>query len=164
MVMRNSRVNSVLRRTDNLAPKERRKAMRAVKGRNTTPERRVASVLKAMGIWFRRQARDLPGRPDFVLPGLRTALFVHGCFWHCHGCRSGTPRTNRAYWLRKLAKNRQRDRRVRRVLNHLGWTVVMLWECRVTTPKRAAAEIKRVIRRASSVGAVGLRSREVRID
>src|SRR5712692_8765186 len=132
----------MLRRTDNLTPNERRKAMRAVKGRDTTPERRVASTLRAMGIRFRGQAADLPGSPDFVLSDLRVALFVQGCFWHGHSCRARTPRTNRAYWVTKIARNRQRDRRVRRMLNRLGWTVVVVWECRIA----AAAAI--AVRRA----------------
>src|SRR6266704_470940 len=105
--------------------------MVAVRGRNTGPERRVASALKAMGIRFRRQAGDLPGNPDFVLPELRAALFVQGCFWHRHGCRSKTPSANRSYWTRKLASNVRRDRRVRRALNRLGWSVIAVWECQL---------------------------------
>jgi DNA mismatch endonuclease (patch repair protein) len=157
-MMRNRRVKRGLRRTDNLTPKERRKAMRAVRGRHTTPERRVGSILREMGVRFRAQAGDLPGRPDFVLPGLRAALFVQGCFWHGHACRPGTPRTNRAYWLAKLARNRRRDRRARRSLNRLGWTVVIVWECHVQGHERAVAAIARALVRASAPTAVGRRS------
>lgn len=158
MVMRKRRVNSGLRRTDNLTPNERRKAMRAVRGRDTTPERRVASILREMGIRFRTQAGDLPGRPDFVLPRLRAALFVQGCFWHGHTCRSGMPHTNRAYWQAKLAGNRRRDRRARRSLNRLGWTVLVVWECQVQGHDRTFAAIARALVRTSAPTAVGRRS------
>lgn len=158
MVMRNRRVKATLRRTDNLTPKERRKAMRAVRGRDTAPERRVAAALRAMGIRFRYQGDDLPGRPDFVLPTLRAVLLVQGCFWHGHGCRSRTPQTNRGYWVRKLMRNRRRDRRVRRALNKRGWTVLLLWECRVATPRHAAQAVRGAVARALSARAVARRS------
>jgi len=151
--MHNRRVKSVLRHTDNLTPNERRKAMRAVRSRDTAPERRVASALKAIGIRFREQADDLPGNPDFVLPGLRAAVFVQGCFWHVHGCRSVTPRANRSYWKGKLASNARRDRRVRRALNRLGWSVVAVWECQlgpgVDVPTRT---VLRAVLRARQTG------------
>ena len=155
----NLRVKNMLRHSDNLTPNERRKAMRAVRSRNTTPERRVASILREMGIRFRSQAGDLPGRPDFVLPRLRAALFVQGCFWHGHACRSRRPHTNRTYWLAKLARNRRRDRRARRSLNRLGWTVLVVWECQVQGHDRTFAAIARALVRASVPTAVGRRSR-----
>src|SRR2546430_951773 len=99
--------------TDNLTPKQRRRTMQAVKGRGTTPERRVAAALQAMGIRFRGQLLGLPGRPDFALAAAHTVVFVHGCFWHGHGCRVTKPVANVAYWSRKLASNVRRDRRVR---------------------------------------------------
>ncbi len=147
----NSPVNSMLRRSDNLTPNERRRAMRAVKGRGTAPERRVASILRALGIRYRAQG-DLPGKPDFVLPQLRAALFVQGCFWHGHGCRSKTPVTNRLYWTRKLMRNRRRDRRVRRALNGRGWTVLVLWECRIATREDAMRAVARALGRAARSG------------
>ncbi len=148
----NLRVKNMLRHSDNLTPKERRRAMAAVKGRDTTPERRVASALRAIGVRFRRQAEDLPGHPDFVLLGMPVALFVQGCFWHAHGCRSETPRTHRAYWARKLSLHRRRDRRVRRALNRLGWTVVFVWECRLATRQQAAITVTRALARVSKTG------------
>lgn len=158
MARRKQRVKNRLCHTDNLNPKERRKAMRMVMGRDTTPERRVACVLRAMRVRFRRQGSGLPGKPDFVLTDLRTALFVHGCFWHQHGCRSGVPRTHRIYWLAKLLRNAKRDQRVRRELNRLGWTVIIFWECRVATGQRASANVARAVRFARSPRARGRRS------
>jgi DNA mismatch endonuclease, patch repair protein len=157
MTTRNSRVNRMLHRADNLTPNERRKAMRAVKSRDTAPELRAAAALRAAGVRYRRQASYLPGRPDFVLPDVRAVLFVQGCFWHGHGCRSRTPRTNRAYWVTKLARNRRRDRRVRRMLNSLGWTVVVIWECRIAAVDAATSAVRRAVARASAPTATGLR-------
>ncbi len=145
------------KRTDNLSPRDRRKTMAAVKSRDTTPERRVAGALRSAGVWFRRYAA-LPGKPDFILPRLRAALLVQGCFWHGHGCRSGIPMTNRPYWVRKLAANKRRDRRVRRQLNRLGWTVLVLWECQLRGKQDALAAVSRSLARASRARSVGVRS------
>lgn len=157
MTMRNRHVKRALGRTDNLTPNERRRTMRAVKARDTAPERRVASALRSMRIRFRYQVRDLPGNPDFVLPSRRAVLFVQGCFWHGHGCRSKTPRTNRGYWVRKLKRNRLRDRRVRRALNRRGWTVLLLWECRTATHDDTVRAVMRALARAPAPRAVARR-------
>jgi DNA mismatch endonuclease (patch repair protein) len=113
-------------------PAERSRIMRAVKSRDTTPERRVAAVVRALGYRFSRK-RALAGQPDFVLSKYRTVIFVHGCFWHGHDCRRGArvPKTNREYWLKKIARNRARDAVVRTALRRLGWRVLIIWECRL---------------------------------
>ena len=112
---------------------ERSKTMRAVKRRDTTPELRVAQLLDEQRIAYRRDAADLPGRPDFVFDQAGVALFVHGCWWHGHHCPRGdrVPKTNRAYWLAKITRNRRRDRRVTRQLRERGWSVWAVWECRL---------------------------------
>ena len=151
------RAASTRDRTDNLSPADRRKAMAAVKGRNTTPERQVAKALRTLKVGFRRYG-TLPGQPDFVMPGLRAALFVQGCFWHGHGCRTGIPKANRRYWVRKLGANKSRDRRVRRQLNRLGWTVLVLWECQLRVKGDAVAAVSRSLARASRAPSVGARN------
>jgi len=143
------------RRIDNLSPAQRRETMRAVKSSGTGIELRVADELASSGVSV--VAGDgLPGRPDFVLPELRATLFVHGCFWHSHGCRSRMPVSNREYWEAKLARNRLRDRRVRRELNRMGWTVLVLWGCRLSADS-VAAEVAKAIRRAARSRSVGQR-------
>lgn len=132
--------------------------MQAVKSTGTGPEHRVAQALRALGVVFTVYPK-LPGSPDFLLPGLRAAMFVHGCFWHGHGCRIASPKTNRAYWRNKLLRNRHRDRRVHRELNRLGWTVLTVWECRVTRGVEMAS-ILRVVSRAQRLDATGLRWRQ----
>lgn len=84
-----------------------------------------------MGLRFRLHRPDLPGKPDLVFPKHRTALFVHGCFWHNHkGCRkSGLPKSRTEYWHEKLAANSARDQRATRELEALGWRVAVIWEC-----------------------------------
>lgn len=129
---------------DNLSKDFRRKAMQAVRGENTTPERRVAHALRVLRIRYQGHAA-LPGRPDFALPHLRVALFVQGCFWHSHGCRPSFPKTNRPYWTEKLLSNVRRDRRVRRQLNRMGWSVIALWECRLRTPEQALSRVESVV-------------------
>src|SRR5690242_17979426 len=118
--------------------------MRAVKSRDTAPEKRVASALRHLHIRFRTQA-NLPGKPDFMLPDLDAILFVQGCFWHGHGCRDSQPKTNQSYWNKKLQGNVRRDRRVRRELNHLGWTVVALWECHIPGAEATTKAVNRAV-------------------
>ncbi|HYC76750.1 MAG TPA: DNA mismatch endonuclease Vsr, partial [Planctomycetota bacterium] len=106
--------------------------MAAVRGKNTGPEVRLAALLKAHGVRARRNVRTLPGTPDFVFKEVRTVVFLHGCFWHGHAaCGKGTrlPQSNRAFWREKIERNRRRDRKARRLLRELGWSVLTFWEC-----------------------------------
>lgn len=105
--------------------------MRAVKSRDTKPELTVRRAAHALGYRFRLHARHLPGSPDLVFPRLRTAIFVHGCFWHGHDCPRGAraPKANADYWRAKIARNVARDARVRAELETLGWRAVTIWEC-----------------------------------
>jgi DNA mismatch endonuclease, patch repair protein len=110
--------------------------MARVRGRDTKPEVTVRRALNAMGKRFRLFRRDLPGRPDIVLPRYRLALFVHGCFWHRHeGCRlSSTPKTRGEFWAEKFATNIARDARSVAELRALGWRVGVIWECETRRP------------------------------
>jgi DNA mismatch endonuclease, patch repair protein len=105
--------------------------MSRIKGSDTGPERSVRSLLHRMGFRFTLRHRGLPGRPDIVLPKWRTALFVHGCFWHHHtGCRNAVmPKTRPDFWARKLQGNVLRDEVTARALHELGWQVITVWEC-----------------------------------
>lgn len=105
--------------------------MRQVKGAATAPERAVRRLIWSLGGRYRLNRADLPGKPDIVLGGRRLAIFVHGCFWHGHDCRRGdrVPKTNRAYWMKKIAGNRRRDGVARSALEAAGWRVEAIWEC-----------------------------------
>lgn len=130
---------------DSYPSEKRSQVMRRVRSKNTKPEIRVRSALHRMGYRFRLHRKDLPGNPDVVLPKRRTAIFVHGCFWHQHpGCRKATiPKNNRPYWERKLGRNVERDRKARADLLEMGWRVVTLWECEIPRPDDALREALR---------------------
>lgn len=110
---------------------ERSRVMRRVKSADTKPEMRVRRWLHAQGFRFRLHRKDLPGKPDIVLPKHKTVILVHGCFWHGHpGCKAADlPASNREYWERKIGRNTERDERNRRLIEKLGWRVVVVWEC-----------------------------------
>ncbi|MBN2906349.1 MAG: DNA mismatch endonuclease Vsr [Rhodobacteraceae bacterium] len=107
--------------------------MASVRGRNTKPEMAVRRYLHATGLRFRLHRRDLPGRPDLVLPSRRVALFVHGCFWHQHlGCkRAKLPQTRADFWREKLEGNVERDAAALAELEARGWIALVVWECEV---------------------------------
>jgi DNA mismatch endonuclease (patch repair protein) len=132
---------------DRLTREDRSRLMAAVRGKDTTPERVVRSLLHRLGIRFRLHRRDLPGRPDVVLVSRRIAIFVHGCFWHRHaGCRrTTTPAANREFWLAKFRANRARDRRNESALVKVGWKVIILWECETLDPDALARKLRRLL-------------------
>lgn len=105
--------------------------MRRVKGRDTAPELKVRRILWRLGARYRLHRKDLPGKPDIVLPGRKLVIFVHGCFWHGHDCVRGArvPKANRDYWLGKVGRNRARDVATRAALEVMAWRVVVVWEC-----------------------------------
>ncbi len=123
--------------------------MRLVRSRDTVPEIRVRRALHAAGLRFRLQRRDVPGRPDIVIPARRIAIFVHGCFWHRHpGCaRTRTPKTRVTFWTEKFAANERRDSVVAREIVESGWRQIIVWECDTADPERLArlvAEIREI--------------------
>jgi DNA mismatch endonuclease, patch repair protein len=128
--------------TDVYSPEKRSAVMRRVKSKDTSPELKVRKALTALGARYRLHRKDLPGKPDIVLPGRRLALFVHGCFWHGHDCARGArvPKQNRDYWVGKVDRNRVRDARSREALAALGWRVETIWECDLKDP--AALEVR----------------------
>jgi DNA mismatch endonuclease, patch repair protein len=116
---------------DKLSAKRRSWNMSRIRSRDTSPEIAVRRCLTKLGYKFRLHRKDLPGKPDVVLPKYQIAIFVHGCFWHQHrGCIDcSNPKTNAEYWRPKLLSNAQRDRKYRRRLRILGWTPIVIWEC-----------------------------------
>jgi len=121
----------VKKRTDLFSPEKRSEIMRAVKGKDTKPEITLRKALHRLGYRYRLNVRDLPGKPDLVFPKYKAVIFVHGCFWHGHACKRGrrTPKTNRAYWSEKIARNRARDKKNAAALKAAGWRVITVWEC-----------------------------------
>ncbi|MBI5101564.1 MAG: DNA mismatch endonuclease Vsr [Nitrospirae bacterium] len=117
---------------------KRSEMMSRIRGSNTIPEIKIRSMLHRKGYRFRLHRKDLPGKPDIVLPRFRTAIFVHGCFWHRHeDCPYAyTPKTRKEFWSRKFDSNVRRDRVVRGELVRMGWQVVTVWECETRSPTR----------------------------
>lgn len=121
--------------------------MSRIRGRDTKPEMLVRSVVHRMGFRFRLHCRELPGKPDIVLPRHKKVIFVHGCFWHGHKqcLRSRRPTTNTEFWNKKLDANIARDKRVRMNLRRLGWKVLVVWECETSDPDRLFAKLERFL-------------------
>ena len=117
--------------------------MSAIRARDTKPELAVRRLLHALGYRFRLHRRDLPGCPDIVFPGCRKAIFVHGCFWHRHGCKNSVlPATRLEWWEAKLARNVERDQASAAALQTQGWPVLTIWECETKDLERLSAIIQ----------------------
>lgn len=110
--------------------------MAKIKARDTKPEMRVRRALHAAGLRYRLHVRDLPGKPDIILPSRRIAIFVHGCFWHRHpdaSCKlARMPKSRIDFWQPKLESNRTRDERNEAALRAAGWDVRVIWECKIS--------------------------------
>lgn len=118
--------------------------MSRIRSKDTGPEKVVRSLLHRMGYRFRLYRKDLPGKPDIVLPKFKIVILVHGCFWHRHkGCkRCTTPSTNKEYWLPKLQRNINKDLENRRQLRKLGWKPVIVWECEIKNTDKLTKKLK----------------------
>ena len=116
---------------DVFSPEKRSQVMSRIRSKDTKPEKIIRSILHKLGFRFRINRKDLPGKPDIVLPKYNTVIFVHGCFWHRHeGCRYATmPATRVEFWAEKFRGNVMRDARNRDHLIAAGWRVFEVWEC-----------------------------------
>jgi len=121
--------------------------MRAVKAKDTKPELTVRRLLHNIGYRFRLHRADLPGNPDLVLPAYSAVIFVNGCFWHGHSCARGAriPKTNRAYWIEKIARNVTRDKLNKAKLRREGWNVITIWECSLASHAKLKARLVRLL-------------------
>lgn len=112
--------------------------MSRIRGKDTKPEMLVRQHLHARGLRYRLHTKELPGKPDLVFSGMRTVIFVHGCFWHRHeGCRYFVvPKTRTDFWLNKIGRNVSNDERQQEELRNQGWRVLVVWECELRLPQR----------------------------
>ena len=134
-----------------------RHVMQANKSKNTKPELKVRAALRAAGLTgYRLHWKKAPGKPDICFPGRKIAIFVNGCFWHrCPHCNLALPKSNVDFWVAKFERNVSRDERDRLLLARDGWTVLVIWECRLKKGRFDAtmSDLIRQIRRASAPGA-----------
>ena len=110
---------------------QKSRVMSQVRTKGTAPELALRTALHSAGFRFRLHRKNLPGKPDIVLPKYKCVIFVHGCFWHHHeGCgKSSLPKTNVEFWQNKIAANVRRDKANQDNLAKLGWQVLIVWEC-----------------------------------
>ena len=123
---------------DRMTPEQRHRCMSHIRCKDTEPEWAVRRMVHAMGFRYRLHVKGLPGKPDLVLPRYRKIIFVHGCFWHAHGCRTAQrpPATHRRFWKEKFATNVRRDEQALRQLWQAGWQVLVVWECETKEPEQ----------------------------
>ncbi len=127
---------------DIFTKEKRSEVMSHIKGKNTKPEILVRKYLFSKGFRYRKNDKRYPGTPDIVLPKYKTAIFVHGCFWHQHeGCKySRIPKSNTAFWIDKMNHNKERDIRNIEELKTLGFRVIIVWECSLKKNKDETLE------------------------
>lgn len=131
--------------TDTMTAEQRHYCMSRIRSKATKPEVKVRRWLWAHGYRYRLNVKSVPGKPDIVMRRYRTAIFVNGCFWHGHNVQIENPKlqiensscckipsTNREFWVAKIRRNQERDRRNYTVLQENGWRVVVVWECQLT--------------------------------
>lgn len=117
---------------DPLTPAQRSERMSRIKCGNTKPELAVRKLVYSLGFRYRLHSRKLPGRPDLVFAKKKKVIFVHGCFWHQHGCSQyRMPKSRLEFWKPKLIANAMRDKASQRKLRELGWGVMVVWECQI---------------------------------
>lgn len=111
--------------------KKRSAVMAKIHSKDTKPELIVRRYLWSRGYRYRKNVRGLPGTPDIVLRKYRVVIFVHGCFWHGHEADGHIPQSNRAFWQKKIERNKKRDERDKEALRKMGWNVITVWECQL---------------------------------
>ncbi len=132
---------------DKFSKEKRSDIMSRVKSKNTKPEEIVRKYLFSKGFRYRKNDSRYPGKPDIVLPKYHVVIFVNGCFWHQHsGCRAAAlPATNHEYWKNKLQKNVVRDKQEMQKLINMGWRVIVIWECEISSKAKQATRLSHLV-------------------
>ena len=132
---------------DDRSPAMRSQNMSRIRSQDTSPELRVRSLIHRAGYRYRLHVKEMPGKPDIVMPRYRTAILINGCFWHRHpNCRyATTPKTNTDYWQRKFERNVARDRTAHDELARNGWKILVIWECQTRDKESLATLIGEIL-------------------
>lgn len=133
--------------TDIFPPQKRSEIMSKVKSRNTKPEIWVRTFLFSLGFRYRKNDKRYAGTPDLVLPKYKTAIFIHGCFWHGHNCPKGAlPSTPTKFWRDKITKNKMRDIKNQEILADSGFRVIVIWECELKNKTLRTKRLNHLVR------------------
>ena len=117
--------------------------MRAIRSKDMGPELAVRRIVHQLGYRYRLHRNDLPGRPDIIFTSRHKIIFVHGCFWHSHGCKnSHIPKSNVDYWVPKLIRNTTRDAKNLQILSERGWQCLVIWECEIKDRSSLTSRIR----------------------
>ena len=129
--------------TDIYSQNKRSEVMSKISGKETKPEILVRKYLHANGFRFRKNVKDLPGKPDIVLPKYNAVIFVHGCFWHGHHCKAGElPDTHHEFWKQKIERNIERDRKHIHEMESQGWQVIVVWLCEIKNQQNMGSRLQ----------------------
>jgi DNA mismatch endonuclease (patch repair protein) len=133
---------------DKITPERRSANMAQIRSANSKPEILVRRTAHALGYRFRLHRRDLPGKPDLVFSSRKKIVFVHGCYWHGHGCSVGGTgaKSNQSYWGPKIAGNKARDALSLSTLADMGWKVLVIWECETRDGIDLAKRLRRFLK------------------
>lgn len=113
-------------------PKQRSFNMSQIKSKNTKPEETIRKTLWANGYRYRKNVKNLPGKPDIVFTGKKKMIFVNGCFWHMHDCKYFKwPKSREEFWKKKICDTAKRDQRNYEALRTMGWKLLVIWECKI---------------------------------
>lgn len=134
---------------DKLTKEERSINMSRIQSKDTTPEMIVRKLIFSMGYRYRLHRKNLPGKPDIVLPAKMKIIFVHGCFWHQHKdqkCKiSRIPKSKTDYWVPKLKRNSERDIEHQKLLHSQGWKILVIWECETNDITKLSHKLDRFL-------------------
>lgn len=134
--------------TDIVDSKTRSRMMSGIRGKDTKPELQIRRQLHALGFRYRVHGQNLPGKPDIILKRYNAIIFVHGCFWHRHGCHLFKwPKTRPEFWKQKIDKNYENDVKALQILQSSGWRVCIVWECAL---RGADKDIEGTVRRIAA--------------
>lgn len=137
---------------DRLSTERRSWLMGRVGTKDTAPEMIVRRLLHGNGYRYRLHVGSMAGKPDIVLPSRRSVVFVHGCFWHGHGCKIGRlPKSRPEFWGPKIARNRDRDADAQRKLKGLGWRVLTVWQCETKDLSKLGRKLDRFLKRSEDL-------------
>lgn len=131
--------------------------MSKISGKETKTEILVRKFLFSNGYRFRKNVKDLPGKPDIVLSKYKTVIFVHGCFWHSHTCKRGKlPETNQNFWIEKMERNKDRDNQNISKLQEKGWNVIIVWQCEIGNIKNREIRLNQLLKEISEKNPRGM--------